>query len=90
MSTADKTNKIRINGVGSCLGMRLANTYRWIASFVSRRSGFVPNNDIHALNAHQLRDLGLDGHMDQLTSQQQRLETARFNALLMLMGTNGR
>jgi hypothetical protein len=90
MSTADKTRKISVNGVGSCLGMRLVNTYRSIVSVFARRSGFAPNNDIHDLNAYQLRDLGLDDHRHELTTQQQKLETARFNALLLAMGLNGR
>lgn len=90
MSTADKTNKLSVNSVGSSLGLRLGASYRWIVSVFARRRSFIPANDTRTLNAYQMRDLGLDEHRDDLTTQQQKLETARFNALLMMMGMNGR
>lgn len=90
MSTADKTKNLSANSVGSSLGLRLAAGYRWIVSVFARRRGFTPENDTRTLNAYQMRDLGLDEHRDDLTTRQQKLETARFNAFLMMMGMNGR
>ncbi len=89
MSTADKTKKSAVISQGSRFGLRFFTPYRWIAAVFSRRARFTPNNDIDALNAYQLRDIGMHERGHDVSPQQVRSQTARFNAML-LMGTNGR
>jgi hypothetical protein len=90
MSTADKTKSNSVNAFRGGACARLVTGYRWIASVFSRRAGFNHGNDLQGLNAHQLRDLGMEGHMDEITSRQEKLERARLNSLLLLMGLSGR
>lgn len=90
MSTADKPKNLSDTGVGSSLGLRLCASYRWIVWVFASRRSFTASNDTRTLNAYQMRDLGLDEHKDCLTTQQQRLETARLNAFLIGMGINRR
>jgi hypothetical protein len=88
MSTADRTKNNSVNVVRGSLRARLVIGYRWATSVFSRHSD--SGNDLQGLNAHQLRDLGVDSNMDEVTSRHVKLEQARLNALLLLMGTNGR
>ncbi|MGV1804429.1 hypothetical protein ACQZ6A_21435 [Agrobacterium vitis] len=71
---------------------RFAMAYRWIASVLARRfsrqDGEKPINDISELNAHQLRDIGLD-HRD-ISSRQEQERHARLAAYAFLIGMHGR
>ncbi|MBB4954415.1 hypothetical protein H4S14_002892 [Agrobacterium vitis] len=90
MSTADKTKNHDTSSVRGGLYVRLATRYRWIASVFARRGGFNHGNDLEGLNAHQLRDIGADPSMNDFASKHARREQARLNALMLLMGLNGR
>lgn len=90
MSTADKTTHNNANVIRTSLRARLVIGYRWAFSVLSRRNSSNAGNDLQGLNAHQLRDLGLEAHRDDVTSDHMKLEQAKLNALLLLMGVNGR
>ncbi|TWD57268.1 hypothetical protein FB480_1012 [Agrobacterium vitis] len=90
MSTADKTTNNNANVVGNSLRTRLVTGYRWAFSVFSRRHFSNVSNDLKELNAHQLRDLGMDAHLNDVTSCHDTLEHAKLKALLLLMGVNGR
>ncbi|MGV1951600.1 hypothetical protein ACQZ44_12290 [Agrobacterium vitis] len=71
---------------------RFAMAYRWIASGLARRilrrSRTRPSNHVGDLNAHQLRDIGLD-HRD-ISSRQEQERHARLAAYAFLIGMHGR
>lgn len=90
MSTADKTKTINANALRGGLRANLVTRYRWIVSVFTRRNRFSHDNDLQGLNRHQLRDLGLDAEITTLSSRQEKLQQAKLNAVMLLMGVNGR
>ncbi|MGV1831517.1 hypothetical protein [Agrobacterium vitis] len=92
MRTTDPTkNSVVLAPRGGFTG-RFATAYRWIASVLARcflrRGGEKPSNNISELNAHQLRDIGLDER--DISSRHEQERHARLAAYAFLIGMHGR
>ncbi|KAA3519580.1 hypothetical protein [Agrobacterium vitis] len=92
MRTTDPTKNSVVLAPRGGFTRRFATAYRWIASVLARcflrRGGTTPSNHVGDLNAHQLRDIGLD-HWE-ISSRQEQERHARLAAYAFLIGMHGR
>ncbi|MCM2442742.1 hypothetical protein HGO34_23860 [Agrobacterium vitis] len=92
MRTTDPTKNSVVQAPRGGFTRRFAIAYRWIASVLTRRflrrGGEKPSNHISDLNAHQLRDIGLDER--DISSRQEQERSARLAAYAFLIGMHGR
>ncbi|MUO81107.1 hypothetical protein GOZ78_10590 [Agrobacterium vitis] len=92
MRTTDPTKNSVVLAPRGGFTRRFATAYRWIASVLARRfsrqGGEKPSNNISELNAHQLRDIGLDER--DISSRQEQERHARLAAYAFLIGMHGR
>ncbi|MBB4007383.1 hypothetical protein [Allorhizobium taibaishanense] len=94
MRTTDPTNNSVVTVPTRGFARRFAPAYRWIMSVLTgvilQRAKRTPSNDLSNLNAHQLRDLGLDHRDPMFREEQERQRQARLAAYAFLTGMSGR